>query len=386
MSFRPFELEYFQSQYERTVEYNLADSSVQCVNTRELVNDSEAQELLNLTLYYPEVNGTRRLRERIAALYSGADAGNILVTVGASQANSMVCSTLLEPGDEVVVVSPGYRQVWGLAQNLGCRVREVELRPEDGWALDLDRLESLCSGATKMVSIVNPNNPTGTILSPAEMRRIVEICERHGSWLHADEVYRGTEFQQEETPSFWGEYDEVVCVNSMSKAYGLAGLRIGWAVAAPDVVESLWRRHEYTVIAASGHGMTLAEIALRNEKRKMLLERQKRLSRAGHQILQNWMQKQNGAFSMVEPAATSIAFVRYHLPVPSCELAGHIRKKSSVLVAPGALLGAEYHLRMAVGISADKLNPALDRIGAAVGELFTVTPGRYAEGVVDKSH
>lgn len=369
MPFQPFELEHFQSQFERTVEINLADSSVQSANTRELVNDAEAQELLNLDLPYPEVNGTRRLRERIAALYPRVDANNILVTVGASQANSMVCSTLLEPGDEVVVVSPGYRQVWGLAQNLGCRVREVELTPDNGWVLDLDRLESLCSSATKMVSIVNPNNPTGKILSAEEMRRIVEICERHSSWLHADEVYRGTEFHQEETPSFWREYDKVICVNSMSKAYGLAGLRIGWIVATPDMIESLWRRHEYAVIAAAGPSMTLAEIALQDGKRKMLLERQRRLSSAGHQILRNWMQEQHGAFSIVEPAATSIAFVRYHFDVPSCELAGHIREKSSVLVAPGALLGAEHHLRMAVGVDANKLTKALARIGACVGEL-----------------
>ena len=369
MPFQPFELEHFQSQYERTVEINLADSSVQCVNTAELVNAVEAHELLTLPLYYPEVNGTRRLRERIAALYPGADAGNILVTVGASQANSMVCSTLLEPEDEVVVVSPGYRQVWGLAKNLGCRVREVELNPDNGWAIDLDRVDSLCSNATKMVSIVNPNNPTGTILSPEQMQRIVEICERHGSWLHADEVYRDTEFQQEETPAFWGEYDKVICVNSMSKAYGLAGLRIGWVVAAPAMIESLWRRHEYAVIAASGPSMTLAEIALQTDKRKTLLERQKKLSQAGHQLLQSWIKEQDGAFSIVPPEATSVAFVRYHFDLPSCELADLIRKKSSVLVAPGALLGAEHHLRMAVGIAADKLKTALDRIGASVCEV-----------------
>lgn len=366
MPFQPFELEHFQSQFERTVEINLADSSVQCVNTRELVDDADAQELLNLPLYYPEVNGTRRLRERIAALYPNADATNILVTVGASQANSMVCSTLLEPDDEVVVISPGYRQVWGLAQNLGCRVREVNLDPENGWELDLDRLESLCSSATKMVAIVNPNNPTGSILSPQQMRRIIGICERHGSWLHADEVYRGTEFHRDETPTFWGEYDKVICVNSMSKAYGLAGLRIGWAVAAPDIIESLWRRHEYAVIAASGPSMTLTEIALQDTKRRMLLERQKKLSSAGHQILQDWIREQNGAFSIIEPAATSVAFVRYHFDVPSCELADHIRKRNSVLVAPGALLGAEHHLRVAVGVAAEKLKTALDRIGAAV--------------------
>src|SRR5215469_188409 len=369
MSFQIFELEYHQSLFERTVEYNLADSSVQCVNTRDLLTDAEAEELLHLDLYYPEVNGTRLLRERIAALYPGATAENVLVTVGAAQANSLICPTLLEPGDHVIVISPGYRQVWGLARNLGCQVSELQLGPEDGWRIDLDRLESLSTKSTKMISVVNPNNPTGSILSPDEMQRIVEICREHGAWLHADEVYRGTEFDREETPSFWGQYDRVVCVNSMSKAYGLAGLRIGWVVAAPDVIESLWRRHEYAVIAASGPSMTLAEIALQSEKRKTLLDRQRKLSQAGHQLLQNWIREQNGAFSIVEPAATSVAFVRYHFDVPSCELAGHIRKKNSVLVAPGALLGAEHHLRMAVGIAPHRLKTALERMAASVCEV-----------------
>lgn len=371
MHFHPFELEHYQSQFERTVEYNLADSSVQCANTSELVNQSEAEELLHIDLPYPEVNGTALLRERIAALYPGAASSNVLVTVGAAQANSMICGTLLEPDDEVIVVSPGYRQVWGLAKNLGCQVNEIELYPDDGWRLDLDHLESLCNASTKMVSIVNPNNPTGTILSPDEMLRIVQICEKYGAWLHADEVYRGTEFDRAETPSFWGQYDKVVCVNSMSKAYGLAGLRIGWAVAAPDVIESLWRRHEYAVIAASGPSMKLAEIALQNDKRKMLLNRQQGLSAAGHKILQSWIQAQNGAFSIVKPAATSIAFVRYHFDVPSFELAERIRKRSSVLVAPGAFLGTENHLRMSVGYRPDKLKAALERIGASVCELVT---------------
>src|SRR5215472_10007627 len=163
MHFQNFDLEQYQSQFERTVEYKLADSSVQCVNTRELVSDAEAEELLHLDLYYPEVNGTQALRTRIAGLYPTATAANVLVTVGASEANKIICATLLEPSDEVVVISPGYRQVWGLAKNLGCRVKEVELRPENQWKLDLERLESLCTRSTKMVSVVNPNNPTGSV-------------------------------------------------------------------------------------------------------------------------------------------------------------------------------------------------------------------------------
>ncbi|HEX7285114.1 MAG TPA: aminotransferase class I/II-fold pyridoxal phosphate-dependent enzyme [Candidatus Angelobacter sp.] len=369
MNFQNFELEYFQSQFERTVEINLADSSVKCASVRELLAGHESQPLIDLPLYYPEVNGTATLRERIAALYPKASPGNVLVTVGAAQANWLIASTLLGPGDEVIVVSPGYRQMWGLAKNLGCVVKEARLHPENNWRLDLDQLERLAGSTTKLISVVNPNNPTGSILSRDEMRRIVALCARHGAWLHADEVYCGTEFDRPETPSFWGMYDKLVCVNSLSKAYGLAGLRIGWTVASPAMTEELWRRHEYAVIAAAGPSMKLAEIALEPQKRRTLLDRQKKFSHDGHGILRDWVRQQNGTFSVGEPVATSIAFVRYHFDMPSVEFAAHIRKKASVLVAPGAYLGTEHHLRITVGYEAEKVRTALGRITEAVASL-----------------
>ena len=369
MNFQNFDLEYFQSQFERTVEINLADSSVKCANVSDLLAGEDPRPLVELPLYYPEVNGTALLRERIAALYPNTSAANVLVTVGAAQANWMVCNTLLEPGDEAIVVSPGYRQVWGLAKNAGCRVKETQLRRENNWRLDVSELESLAGPKTKLISIVNPNNPTGSILSREEMARIVSICRQTGAWLHADEVYRGTELAGDETPSFWGMYERVICVNSLSKAYGLAGLRIGWAIASPEMIEELWRRHEYAVIAASGPSMKLAEIALQPAKRKMLLDRQRRLSREGHAVLENWVQAQDGRFSVSRAVATSIAFVGYNFDMPSAELAGHIRKKASVLVAPGAYLGTENHLRITVGYEPEKVRKALDRIGAIAEEL-----------------
>ena len=163
MSFQNFDLEYFQSQYERTVEINLADSSVKCANVSGLLAGEDSRPYWNAALL-SRSNGTTLLRERIAALYPNASAANVLVTVGAAQANWMVCSTLLEQGDEVIVVSPGYRQVWGLAKNAGCQVKETQLRPENNWRLDMDELESLATAKTKLISIVNPNNPTGSIL------------------------------------------------------------------------------------------------------------------------------------------------------------------------------------------------------------------------------
>ena len=370
VNFHNFELEYFQSQFERIVQYNLADSSVQCADVSELLQGEDARQITELALYYPEVNGTTLLRERIAALYSGAAANNILVTVGAAQANWIICETLLDPGDEVIVISPGYRQVWGLAKNIGCHVREVALRPERNWQLDLDELEAAASPKTKLIAVVNPNNPTGSILSPEEMQRLVRICAKSGAWLHADEVYRGTELKaHKETPSFWGMYDKVVCVNSLSKAYGLAGLRIGWVVASPQVIEELWRRHEYTVIAASGPSMRLAEIALQPEKRAMLLDRQKKLSRDGHAIFSDWVRAQGGQFSIHEAIATSIAFVRFHFDMTSVALANHIRTQASVLVAPGEYLGLQNYLRITVGYEPEKVRKALAAIAKAVALL-----------------
>ena len=370
-AFVPFELEYYQSQFEHTVEYNLADSSVQCVTTREWLSADEIEALLDTSLFYPEVNGTRALRERIAALYPHVGPQQVLVTVGAAQANQLVCSTLLQPGDEVVVMSPGYRQVWGLAHNAGCAVKELALRPERGWRLDLDELDALVGERTKLVAIVNPNNPTGTILTPDEMRRVVAACARAGAWLHVDEVYRGTEWRAGvETPTFWGMYDRLICTNSLSKAYGLSGLRIGWAVAQPEMIEELWRRHEYAVIAAAAPSMTLAAIALQPAKRAALLARQQRIAGAGWAVLEEWLARQGGVFDVRPADATSIAFVRYNLPLSSRELTEHIRRQASVLLAPGGYLGAEQYLRITLGYAPDKVRAALDRVGAVVAEML----------------
>ena len=376
-AFQPFELEYYQSQYEHEVELNLADSSVQCVSTREWLTADEQQRLLDTPLYYPMVNGTTQLRRAIAALYAGARPENVLVTVGAAQANGLVAATLLRPGDEVVVMSPGYRQIWGLAHNTGCVVRELQLRAERDWRPDLDQLDALVTPRTRLVSVVNPNNPTGIAFTEEEMARVVAACERSGAWLHADEVYAGTERAGgAETPSFWDKYAKVVCTNSLSKAYGLAGLRIGWVLSDVATIEELWRRHEYAVIAAAAPSMTLATLALQPEKRGQLVERQRALSRAGHAVLHEWLATQNGRFSVRPSVATAIAFVRYDLPlrgragaseasIGSFEFAEHIRTTQSLLVAPGGFMGAEQHLRITLGYEADKVRRALARLSAA---------------------
>lgn len=369
MAFQNFELEHYQSQFEHRVEFNLADSSVEAVTLREWLDEDEIARVLDTKLSYSEVNGTVSLRRAIAALYPDASAEHVLVTVGCAEANALVCATLLEPGDEVVVMAPGYRQVWGLAVNAGCLVHEARLQPEAGWRFDLDAFGALVARRPRLVSITNPNNPTGTILSDEERTHVVAACRASGAWLHVDEVYSGTELDGVETPSFWGGYDRLVCTNSLSKAYGLAGLRVGWVVASPDVIEALWRRHEYAVIAASGPSMVLAEVALSRGKRAGLLERQRRLSIDGREVLAAWVATHDRLVSWTPPPATSMGFVRCQVDLPSSEVAERVRRHASVLVAPGSALGLEHYLRITAGYPVTEVRKALDRVGRALDEL-----------------
>ncbi|MGE0442991.1 MAG: aminotransferase class I/II-fold pyridoxal phosphate-dependent enzyme [Gemmatimonadales bacterium] len=370
MTFQIFELERWQSEWEHRVEYNLADSSVRGARLREILSPPELDGFLNLELGYPMVNGTVRLRERIARLYHGAEPDQVLVTVGGAEANLLACETLLGPGDRVAVMEPGYRQVYGIAANRGATVLPFSLDPDAGWRPRLDQLDEAARGGLKAIALVNPNNPTGSILSAAERGRIVEIAERTGAWILADEVYTGTERHgHEETPSFWGQAPRVIAVSSLSKAYGLAGLRLGWLLAPRDLVPELWRRHEYDVIAAAAPSMRLAELALEPETRSRLIDRQRELSRQGWTVMERWLARYPDLLSVGASSATSIAFVRYRLPEPSVAVADRIRRDASVLVAPGAYLGAEHHLRITHGLGADYVTPALERIGRVLEAL-----------------
>ena len=245
-SFQPFELERLMSKHENAVDYNLSESGAYPLPLRDLVSDPAVlEDLLATSLNYPQANGIVELREHIAALYPGATADNVLVTVGAAEANYITSHTILAPGDQMVMMLPNYLQIWGIAHNLGVRLKPFHLREERAWAPDLAELDEATSERTKLIAICNPNNPTGYILSESEMDSVVAGAERVGAWILADEVYSGAErLTDSETPSFWGRYDRVLAVGSLSKAYGLPGLRIGWVVAPADMADEIGQENQ----------------------------------------------------------------------------------------------------------------------------------------------
>ena len=369
--FQPFELERIMSKWENVVEYNLSESGVHPITIRELVDDpAEIERLLSTELNYPQANGTVELRERIAALYPGATPDNVLVTVGCIEANFISLQTLLAPGDEMVVMLPNYMQIWGLGHNLGLQVKSFHLKEELGWALDLDELNEAVSAQTKLIAVCNPNNPTGHILTEAEMDGIVAAAERVGAWLLADEVYSGAErLTDTQTPSFWGRYDKALAMGSMSKAYGLPGLRLGWVVAPADTADAIWARHEYLTISATMLSNKLATIALSPEVRPRLIQRTRDYIRRGFPILDGWLESHEGTFSLVPPQAAAIAFARYHLDLNSTELVKRLIHEKSVLIGAGEHFGVDHHLRISYGLPPDYLQAGLDRIHELIVEL-----------------
>lgn len=365
--FQPFELERWQSEWEHKVGINLADSGVLPLRLAELIQDDPA--FGDVLLHYPEVNGNRKLRERIAELHPGADADNVLVTVGASEANQIIVDSLVRHGDRVAVMTPGYLQTYGLALNLGCSVRELRLLPDAGWRLDVDSVRAVEPG-TRLVSVTTPNNPTGAVLSAEEIKEIVEACEASGAWLHVDEVYRGSELDGRESASLFGITPRTIVVGSLSKSYALSGLRIGWIVAPHELVGVLWRRHEYATIAAASVSMHLAEVALSEPMRSRLLERQRNLACAGLSVVRNWIADNADLVSLVPPMATALAFVRHSATgMDSVELAEKLRDEADVLVAPGVHLGAEGHMRIAHALNPERTAEALERISAMLRSL-----------------
>lgn len=368
MSFVPFQLEEWQSLYEMEVPYNLADSGVAPVVLRDLLGTPEVLEgLLDLDLHYPAVNGTADLRRLIAGLYPDTGPSQVLVTVGAAEANALAVSALTTPGDHVVVLEPGYRQVAGMATNAGCVVDSFHLVEQDGWRPDLDELERVVRPDTRLIAVSNPNNPTGAILTPDEVTRILAVAERVGAWVLADEVYRGTEMDHDrETPTLVGQYDRLVVTNSLSKAYGLSGLRLGWVIGPQEVVDAMWRRHEYATISTSKVSMHLAQIALAEPCRSGLLRRNRALIRDGYARLHDWVESTDGLITVVKPEATALAFIRYHLDRPSLEVAHELRE-GGVLVGVGAHFGVEHHLRVTHGLAEQYMVPALERMT----EVFT---------------
>lgn len=379
MSIELFRMERMQSTWENIVDYDMSESGIRAVTLREMMElGFDLEEMLDTPLGYSQSNGTIELRERLAALYPGATADHIEVTNGTSEANYLLALSQLGAGDRLALEVPNYMQLWGVPRSVGAEVDVFHLHARDGsrWEIDWEELERAVTPATKLVYVTNPNNPTGSVLTPEAMRRIVDKCESVGAYLIADEVYQGAEISGSITPSFWGMSDRVIVTSGLSKAYGIPGVRIGWIVAPPEVVAKCWTQHDYLTIGPNKLSDALARVAVEPSVRRHLYDRTRTILNENQPVVDEWVASFGGFLSFIRPAAAAMAFVRYSSDDPSEAVAEWLRTNQSTLIVPGSHLGLEGYLRIWTGGKQQFLREGLRRVGIGLdalrgGELAT---------------
>ena len=373
MKLETFELERIQSEWEHLVRYNLSESGVEPLSVSELLTETQIEEMLDVKLGYTQTNGTIPLREAIARPFSlGPE--HILATNGGAEANFLVTWWLLNEVDragEVLVMTPNYMQIQGVLNALGGRAIPFHLRMQDHrWSIDSEELKSKVSGSTIAIAVCNPNNPTGSILTEEEMQFISDLAQEHNLWVISDEVYQGAEHRGKRTPSLFGRHEKVFVTASLSKAFGLPGLRLGWVVApSEDVASQLWAYSDYTTICPSALSDWLATIALQPEVRQRLESRTHGIVNRNWGILKSWMDSYENVFEYVAPLAAAICFPRARLPMSTLDFVRRLLNEKSVLVTPGEFFGVPGHLRLGYGCERDYLESALRTISELLDAL-----------------
>lgn len=360
-----FAMERWQSHYEHRVRYNLSESGVLPLSLAELFEWTDLAPS-EVSLGYPQTNGSDELREAVAALYAGAGAQNVLITSGSAEANFVSLWRLLEPGDRAVVLVPTYGQTPGLAEGLGAQVVTFALEQRLSWQPSPGAAEAAITPETKLVVVTNPSNPTGSTLGGQAIDEILGACERSGAWLLADEVYIGAEAEGDETPSLWGRYERTLVTGSLSKAYGLPGLRLGWLLGPAGAMEDLWARKDYTTISPSAVSDALATRVLQPEMRRRVLARTRDILVRNRGIVDEWLSDSEALDPWIRPRAGAIGMVPYRIDANSAELAEHLRREWSVLVVPGDHFGLDGFIRIGFGGEEAELVEALARIGEAL--------------------
>jgi aspartate/methionine/tyrosine aminotransferase len=360
----PFEIERFYERWEFRAELMLSSSDCESRPVAALLalEPGSAERLNSLHLGYTEVPGSPELREAVAGTYERARADDVLTLAAAEEGIFIAYHALLGPGDHAVVETPCYGSAVNLARSTGAEVTTWERRHEDGWAYDLDQLERLLRPDTRFVYINSPHNPTGSQMSHEEQRRLVEMLRERGTVLFSDEVYSGLEHDEaDRLPAACDLYEQALSLGTVSKSYGLPGLRIGWiACRDPELLERLRELKLYTTICSSAPSELLVALALRHSE-QLIGEARARVL-ANLPLLSEFVGRHERLLDWVAPTAGPICFPRVRDGRDVREWCERTAAEAGVLLLPGYVYEEPDHVRMGYGRAG--LKQALDRLDA----------------------
>lgn len=311
--------------------------------------------------------GADRIRRLVAARYGSDDPSRVIVAHGSTEAQLLVLAATLRPGDEVVVVHPAYHSLVGPVQALGCRVTPWHLRPEEGFRPNLDDLERLVNPRTRMVVVNFPHNPTGVTLTDIEQRRLVEIVARHEAFLFWDGAFEDLAFDRSPLPPVTALYEFGMSFGTMSKSFGLPGLRVGWGVLpSAAVVRSAVAVRDYTTLALSPLVELIALAVL--ERADIVLASRLRLASTNRVLVATWLRDHAHLISCAGPNAGVVVFPRLTAVRDTEAFCHRLMENHRVLLVPGECFEAPGYARLGFGGDSEVLQTGLRALATALAE------------------
>lgn len=341
MSINVFKLEEYLTQYEFSAPYLLCCSDAESFGIQEIIDMAHPEDKkiwANLRLNYTEPYGLPQLRDQIALdFYQALNAKNILCFSGAEEGIFASLYAISEPGDHIIVLSPCYQSLLEVPKLKNAQVTTISLRAQNQWRIDLSEIKNAIKQNTKCIVINFPHNPTGQVITQQELENLVVLCKTHDLWLFSDEVYRllGAPDEGWATPAA-ELYNKAISLGVMSKAFGMAGLRIGWiACQDKELLTKIRQVKDYLSICNSAPSEVISLIALKNKDQ--ILTRNNQIVAKNLILLDQFMNKYSHLFEWTKPQGGCVGFVKYKGQESIDDFAKQLVEKAGVLLIPASI-------------------------------------------------
>jgi len=318
------------------------------------------EELDGIVFHDSQTLGGEVLRQAIAARWGGGDAHRVMATHGSTEATFLLLSALLAPGDEVVVTDPCYPQLHLIAEAMGCRMARWPLRRERGFVPEIDEGLGLIGPRTRLIVLNFPHNPTGATLAPEGLAALVAAAAKVGAYLLWDDAFGALTYDAPPLPDPTLLYERAILIGTLSKAYGLPGLRVGWCVAAPEVLDRCVRLRDYTTLHLSPLVERIASAAIAGTE--ALVGPRLAQARANRATVLAWI-AERGDLEAAAPRGGVTLFPRLPPALDVEAFCHRLAREEKVLLVPGSCFGHPQHVRLGFGGPAAALQEGLARCG-----------------------
>lgn len=351
MQISPFRIEEYMAKYEFSAKYLLSSSDAESQTIEQLLSlETGAHDaFLKHWCGYTESPGAPWLREVLATIYKQIQLAQLIVVSAAEEAIFLFYHALLTPNDHAIVETPCYESALTLPKSTGASVSEWSRKPENAWAHDLSALESLIPPNTRAIYINSPHNPTGLLMPSDIFYGVLNLASRHDLYVFSDEVYRELEHDPStRLPAACDLYDRALSLGSVSKTYGLPGLRLGWLACRDAVIlQKIVSLKHYTTICASAPSEFLTALAFRHRQR--FIDRNLQIVLRNLLQLSAFFSRHSDLFSWTPPNAGTIGFARF-LPQKDVEtFCEQLVHEAGVLLLPGFMYNEPRHIRFGYG-------------------------------------